>query len=697
VTEDELKAILDNGIRQAHSYSSEIAEQRAEAIAYYRGDPDAGPLEVIEGRSSVVSTDVRDTVEWLLPSLLRVFTAGEKACQFEPRGEEDIEAAEQETDLVNHVVTQENDAFMVFYSWFKDALLEKNGVVKVCWEESEHIEKERYEGLSDEEYRLLIGQDGVEVIEHSERPDSYSQPGNAPAMPQGQPAPMLHDVTIQVSRNYEGVKLYNVPPEEFLISPRSRDVVSAPLVGHRTRLTVTKLLEMGFKESDVRSIPTDHELAYDNERSERFEDEGGGENSALDDSMREVEVFELYPYVDWDGDGRAELRKITYAGGVILENEEADLRPFPSITPNPMPHRWVGMSVADMVAEIQVIKTVLTRGALDNLYLTNAPMTEVAEEAEREDGTTIEDLLTRRPGALVRSKQFGNIREIPTQGVVPAVFSMLEYMNTEKENRSGVTRYNQGLDANSLNKTATGIAAIQNAAMQRMELIARIFAETGVRDLFRMTHEVLRKHATKSKIIRLRNKWVPVDPRQWKTRTDMTITVGLGTGNKDQMLMHLEGVFAKQMAIAQAPPFSHLVTADNIYNTAAKIIENAGLKSAPLYFKEPQDGEQPPPPAPNPKMMEVQANIQAKQAEMQAGQQMQAQKMQGDQQLQAQKMQMEAALAEQRLAAEMKIKEMELQANIALKREEMVLKHEIAKAEAAARAMQPPATVEQPR
>jgi len=189
---------------------------------------------------------------------------------------------------------------------------------------------------------------------------------------------------------------------------------------------------------------------------------------------------------------------------------------------------------------------------------------------------------------------------LDTPLVAAQAFPMLEYIDGVREDRTGVTRYTQGLDADTLNKTATGINQIMTAAQQRVELIARVFAETGVKDLFRKILELVNRHQSAPRIIRLRNRWVPMDPREWNTQMDISISVGLGTGNKDQMLMHLRNLLDIQVQAIrmQGGVDGPLVRLENVYSTLAKLVENAGLKSADTYFTDPTQRPAAPPPPP---------------------------------------------------------------------------------------------------
>lgn len=575
MNDSDLKAIFRAEERDSLGFlGSQISKDRSMALDYYFQRPYGNE---IEGRSQVVTSDVADTVDWILPSLLRIFTAGPEVVRFDPTGPEDEEQASQATDYVNHVFNVENPGFLILHSWFKDGLLQKNGIVKVRRDESEQHKIERYPALQPEEAELLAGNPDVEVISKTENEDGTL------------------GVAIRMSEKAGRSVVEPVPPEEFLISRDAKCIADARFVGHRRKWTASDLVADGYPRSLIDKIPGDddqYETEESNARLRDQDDELSREASNLDNTTRKITVTEGYLRVDYDGDGIAELRMVTMAGNEILENEPVDEVPFADLTPIPMPHRWVGRSVAELVMDIQLIKSTLWRQSLDNLYLQNNQRMAVIQ-----DQVNLDDLLTSRPGGIVRTRAANAIEPIITPPVFQHALAMIEYTDATKEKRTGVTSYNQGLDANSLNKTATGITNILAQAQQRIELIARIFAETGVKRLFKLILRCEAKYQTKEKLIRLRNKWVPMDPRNWSSEMDCSVAVGLGTGNKDQMLGHLMNIggVMKEQIMLQRGVDGPFVTRTNIWNWNKAIVENTGFKSPEMFFSDPtqpgQDGQ----------------------------------------------------------------------------------------------------------
>jgi len=592
-----LAAIRNEETHALGRYTGSLAKERATLMEYYLGKP-FGNEE--EGRSQVISTDVADTIESILPSLIKIFVGGDTVGEFNPVGPEDEEAAKQETDYTNWVVTQQNNSFTTFYSWFKDALLQKNGYVKYWWDKKDNRRKEHYQGLTDDEFALLLQNPQVEPIQHQTYPDpiakaAYAQP-MVPGMGQPPQVPMLHDVVVQVTRPQGYVCIEPVPPEDILVAARTKgiNVKDSPFVQHRTRKTISEIREMGY---DIPEDQSDEDDQINNleylARHTPEESVYAFSNLTGEGAAREVLLKESFIRYDFDGDGFTELRRVLSVGALCLENEEIEEIPICCLSPVLMPHKHFGRSVAELVADIQLIKSTLLRQMMDNLYLQNSGRYAVNTEGNR---VNLDDLLTSRIGGVIRVQGDPRASVMPIEHpfVAGQSMQMMEYLEGVKENRTGVTRYNQGLDAQSLNKTATGIQSIMSAAQERMLLIARCFAETGVKELFTSVHGMLRRHATQAQTVRLSNKWVTIDPRDWTERYDMTVSVGLGTGNKQEQGALLQNIFGLQM---QVGPMG-LATPENLFQTLSEMTKNAGFKQPEKFFTDPANTPPKPPPDP---------------------------------------------------------------------------------------------------
>jgi len=587
----ELKALVGGHIGSAVGFlDSEIVAEREAALAYYRGDPygDEKP-----GHSQVVSRDVMDTVEWILPNLMRIFHGNDRIVAFAPTGPEDEAVAEQATDYVNFVYNHDNEGFLVTYTWLKDGLIQKVGIVKHWWLAETRTSEQRYHGLTEDELAAIAGAEGVEVVEAEVRsqksevskPNGVAEEGGTPV------GVVLYDVRIRRTWEHARVRVEPVPPEEFLISRRAKSLEDADFVAHRTSRTRSELIAQGYERALVERLPAgDGELDGSGERETRFDDEAEIGDAQSDESRRRVALCECYLRVDFDGDGIAELRQVVLAGdgagAVLLGNEEIDEIPFTTWCPVPMPHRFWGMSVAEAVMDLQLIKSTLLRQMLDNLYLTNNPEMEVVWDEVVQD-----DALTRRPGGIKRVKQPGMYRPLDVPFVAGASFPMLEYLDRKQEGRTGVSAASTGMSPDLLqNQTATGVNQVMTAAQQRIDLIARIFAETGLKRLMRQVLKLVVKHQDKARTVRLRGEWVPMDPRAWNAGMDVSVDVGLGTGSRDRQLAHLATVLQYQKE-ALALPQLGLVKPKSLYNTLEKLTKLVGLPSVEPFFVDPESAE----------------------------------------------------------------------------------------------------------
>ncbi len=666
LSEQELKAIINKEITNSQSFlGGELSEQRQKSLEYYLGDKLGTE---IDGRSQVVSTDVSDTIETILPNLLRIFTASDQVVKCEPVNSEDIKLADQVTNYINYIFYKDNPGFEILYTWFKDALLEKNGIVKIYWDDSQTIEQETYENLNQEEYALLMQSDNVELVSKEEFVDEKAvkeiQKLQAIAEQQGETleveVPKLCNAIIKRYSGFGKIKIENIPPEEFLIKSDAKSIEDSNFVAHKVYKTRSDLIQMGYDKDVVDSLVASKDEVYNSEELARFNGLADApRDDATDSSTEEVEVYECYIKLDFDNDGISELRKVIVAGSnsyEVLENMPCDFNPFCSLTPIPMPHRFFGRSVSELVEDVQLVKSTVMRQLLDNMYLTNNNRVAVMDGM-----VNLDDLLTSRPGGIVRTKQPPQQVMFPmqSQAISQQAFPLLEYLDTVRESRTGVTRYSQGLDADSLNKTATGVNTLMSQTQMRMELIARIFSETGVKQLFRRIFELSVKYQDKERIINLNNEFVPVRPTEWKNRYNISISVGLGSGSKEQQLIIMNNVLEKQIQAWQLQGGREypMVSLKNIYNSLAKIIENAGLKNVENYFTNPEVGMSmmtPPPPPPITPIEKIEmTRIDAENKRKQADLELQMKKLQSDN-------------ASNVLEFETKVKELELKYNTQL-------------------------------
>jgi len=764
--ERELTAILAAEKRDALSadQAAKLSEERERGMDYYNGDMSAD-MPSQPDRSKAVSTDVLDVVEGLMPGLMEIFAGGDEVVRFNPVSEEDEKAAEQETDYVNHVFLQKNDGFIVSYSFIKDALLSKNGIVKIFWQDEEQEERETFYDQPDDVYALFVADPEVEIVEHTEHPPEYpppsilpgggEMPGPAPVpgppgpgmmapdigmaqtpvmgaeppvglgappmeppgLPGGPPLRALggppgalppmgggmppqapaepppevlallaaygptHDFTTVTKRKYGCCKVEPVPPEEFGVSRRAKLGQPLDYSYHKVQRTVAELIRQGYDPDQLEDLPD----SPPDENSETIArdtiDDDRTFSSSVNRATRLITVTEHYATLDYEDDGKARLYRVTTAGDddgqVLKRNGELDIipvdfDPFSVMTPIIVTHRFFGKSMPDLTMDIQRIKTALYRGMLDNVYLANNQRLEISES--HAGPNTIDDLLNGRPGGLVRTKTPGGLLPIPNQNLGEYVYPALEYMDTVREWRTGVVRQGVGIDSDALqNQSATAVRQTYNAAQAKMRLNARVMAEVGFKQLFWKMHSVIRKNEGSRPTVKLRGEWVTVDPRQWRKRDDLTISVGLGSGGKAEQAAYWNQILLIQKE-ALALPGQNIVKPDNIYAVLTKLLAAGGEKSAEPYFSDPSDPANPPgEEKPDPKEAEAQAKLLMQQAQIKAD----MQKMQADAQLKQMEMQHRIQLEQTQAQADVAANDRKIEADIALAREKFAMEREL--------------------
>jgi hypothetical protein len=609
MTEEELQGVVSSEITDSISFIDEdVAPIRAQATEYYLGEP-FGDEE--EGRSQVVSTDVRDTVKAMMPSLMRVFFGPERVVEFMPNGPEDVAGADQATDYIDYIFKKDNPGFTVLHSAFKDALIRKTGIIKYWWDESTEVKAEYFSMLDEGSMMMLTQDPNVEISAVRE----YPIPGLPPqtdAMGIMLPQPMMYDVQIKRRVKTGKVRIEALPLEEFLIDRRAKSIDDATFVGHRAMKTVSELVAMGY-DYDLVSEQAGSDYGFDT--NEEYQARNpysivrGSTNS--DPSTDHVLYIEGYIKVDFDGDGIAELRRVCTIGSShkVIKNEIVDERQFADFCPDPEPHTFFGMCPADDTMDIQRIKSNVQRGMLDSLAQSLHPRTAIVEGQ-----ANLEDVMNTEVGAVIRMRAPGMVQPFVTPFVGEAAFPMLAYLDDIKQSRTGISKAAAGLDADALQSTTkAAVAATVNAAHQHIEMIARIFAETGMRRLFRGILKLVIENQDKERIVRLRNTFVPVDPRSWDVGMDVTVNVGVGDGTIEDRINILAQVAGRQEQIIQTQgPSNPVVSVVQYTNTLTKMLQLAGIKDSQNYFNQlPPDWQLPEPPAPKPTPEEILAQVQA--------------------------------------------------------------------------------------
>lgn len=705
MTDDEIGTIVDAEISDAQNYRGALSTARKKNLSYFLGLAvgDLAPPE-IEGRSSVVDPVVRNTVLGMEAPLIKTFCGTENVVEFSATTEDDEEKAKQATDYVNHIFRKKNPGYLIASTWIRDALVQKVGYCAAWWDDSEIESNEEYRGQTAEQLAILFDDDEVEPTAQKSYPDPEAEKQKAKQLEQmgaqleqmklaavqagqqdpmqgqaamqkfeqamaqfdafqQQPVPMLYDVSVKRTKKGGRIRIENIPPEEMLVSRRCKTMDDDTFKGRRLRRTINQLRASGYKNVDA--ISSDDSADLNDEAATRDylgDNMRGGVD--VDPGQREVWISECYVHADFDGTGIAEWRKIVRAGGQTLEDEPCDGHPFGDLCSIPLPHQHVGMCPADLAIEPQRVSTALLRSQLDNVYLqVNGRYFAV------ENQVNLDDLLRSRPGGVVRIKNVGAVGRLDQAiGDSGHAMELMELYQNMTEEATGWTRQSSGGNGVALDATATQANIVTNRADSRIEIISRQFAETGFTWLYKRILKLITQHQDKAEQVKLGGKWQNIDPREWINQFDLTINVGLGTGNKDQQVQHLMALSQQQqlgLAIGTTTP-------KNVYNAQVKFAEALGFKSGgEQFFTDPDAPPDPnappkPPPPPDPAIVKAQMDQQAHQAELQAKQQMADADRQHTAQLEQFKadMQMQTDRNRQEVEAQQKQMEIEQQAQL---------------------------------
>ena len=576
-SDTELAALVSARKKAASSDRTALASRRENNFARYMGEPYGDERR---GQSRIVTQQCLEAVEWSLPSLMRVFASSDQIAEFIPTGPQDEDAARQESKYVNHVFSQENDGFVVLYTWVKDALMQPVSYVKVWWEEKEETTTEEYKGLLAEQLTQLMNDPDLSPVEQAEYAIDVPLLGGGT-----QPVP-VYDLKMKRTMKTGVIRIIPVPQEELFVDNKLSTVSleGCDFICHTTYPTRSDLVARGYNSRVVAELAdSTSDRQNQEETANRAFIASGDTNNAetTDKATQLVQVDEAYIRIDYDRDGIAELRKITVSGKEVLDNEEIDYIPFVACSTVPVPHSHIGRAWQELVEDLQRVYTTLTRQMLNNLYRSNNPRPIIGP------GVNMDDLLNDIPNAPIRAKNIDNVRMEPTQCVIQNVIPAFGVLNDMKETRTGVSRTTMGLDADTLSRVTKGafLGSLEQAN-QRLELLARVIAEFSIKPLFLKIHKLLLSYQDYAKDAKVYGQWVKVDPREWKERDNMTVVVGLGTGNKQAQAEALSRVLELQTQILTGGK-THLVTDMNLFNAASRLVELAGMYNPEKYFVDP--------------------------------------------------------------------------------------------------------------
>lgn len=578
MTETDINGIVREALFDAVDFvESEIAPSRIKSQRYFDGEVDIGEEE---GRSTVVATKVRDTVRAIKPSLMRVFLSTDRAVEYVPSGPKDVQFAEMATKYMQYKFS-ELGGYRIINDAFHDALIKKVGIVKAYWDTVSEQEIYEYNDINDQEYSVIVNEEGVDVIEHSVTQSiEIDQMGMQVEMPR-------HYLKISRTTERGDMVIESVPPEEFFVDRGAKRIEDSYVVAHRTQMRVSDLVAMGYdyeEVSELTGLSTADTTANAEEFERRGYDTAYTQENVQDPSMRLVAVTEAYMKIDVDGTGVAQMQRCIMGGDdyQLLSYEPCSEVPFAVFEVDPEPHTFFGRSIADILMNEQDASTAMLRGVLDNVALTNSPQREVVDA-----NVNIDDLLNNEIGGLVRVTAPGMIRDLAVPFVAGQTLSAIQYMDAEIESKTGVTKASSGLNPDAMQSTtAAAVNATIQAAAGQVEVMARNLAEGGMRRLFKLMLKLMVENVDEEVMMRMAGgNYQPIDPRAWNANMDVTANVGLGTGREDQRSAALAQALQLQMQIYQAYGAQNgMVSMTNIRNTLADMLAIQGVRNADRYF-----------------------------------------------------------------------------------------------------------------
>jgi len=607
----ELQTLVAGLVSASRQYvTTDITPQRTLATKYYNREPFGNEQK---GRSGFIMAEVHDSVQAVLPAMLRQIFGPERAVEFAPTRPETVALADQVTEYIQYVY-EKGDGFLETHGNILNGLVRRHGIWKWGWDESSDICHERFVGSKEDFADLLANTPGTEPTSVEDQPDG--------------------SIKAEYTMTYPGGKPWfcNVPPEEFLAVRESRKLTDTVMVAHQTRVTRGDLVELGVPESFIKEHGGDDPSLRDDELAmERSPNNGTGTDVDAGEANERHLLVELYARLDYDGDGVPELRKIIAIGPQYTVvpgdkfNAPIDELPFAVWCPDPEPHSLMGgRSWADRTMDLQRLNSQLMRGMLDS-----ASQAIYTRKWYKEGDANAADVMNTAIGAPIRTRSGGNaVGEFAHSFMGKELLPVLQLTQDIVERRTGQTKGAAQLDASALqSSTKTGVTAVLQAAQAQQEMLCRIYAETSLKPLFKGLLKLFVKYKPQAAVVKLRGQWVAVDPVQWDPNMDVVVNVMLGAGSIEEKLQTLFDIkTAQEQILQQLGPNNPIVSIKQYRDTLAEMALLRGKKDPSRYFKPITDQQMQAieeaaknaPPPPDPEMQKVQAHIQLEQAKLQA-------------------------------------------------------------------------------
>jgi hypothetical protein len=544
-----------------------------------------------------------------MSSLMDLFYGGDAPIRFNPMNAKDVDQADIETKYVKHVVEEQNDGFKTIYTWFKDALIQKNGIVKVYWDEKIDEEPENYENKSYQEYAQIISDPEYKVkkveVKSPLLEGEFSAEEFGVRLEEFGPdaAIVLQSAQFEIygfrKKNLSQVKIENVEPEYFVISSSwaDLDITNADYCGHLHYYSRNELIADGYDYDMVMDLPSGSVDTSSMDTAIRYSKEAGRlvNTSAATRSGELVEVIEHYIRDSRGNDPKMYCIITAARGSVVLDYYEVDRPPYHIITPKINPYRFYGDALADELIDLQFAKSNLWRSGFDNIKYTVSPRWSAKGDVD------LEALNDYTPTGIVPMGQDGEVNALVTPFVADKAMEMSALLDNVRAERTGFSRETMGLDPAALANSTNFIGStILNLSQSRIKMVASTFANTGFKSLCEHVRELLMKYESRERVFAVAGKFMTVSPREWFKNRSTTVKTGLGHAGKLELVNSLQGVLQLQekISVAQGGFMGPLVTLDNTYAAITRTLEASGVKDPETFFTNPE-GYEPPPPEPS--------------------------------------------------------------------------------------------------
>lgn len=580
VTDEEITSIINDSIRQAvgsFSSGSELQEQREAAINYYTQQPKGNLYP--QGVSKVVTSDTMEIVDSYLAVISELMLSNNKIAKFNPSDPSQTVAAGLASELTNHCIFTKNNGWVELNTWIKAALLFKNAVIRWKWENYYSTKVEEYENISMLELDAILAEGDAEVIEIRVGEGVDPETGEE----------VYEYVSVRKEVDKSKVCLENIPPESFMINRGATNIESANFVGIQTEMTLSELREMGFDVADdIGEGVEANNFSFDYESSVRQainEVEQNFHDDFMGVANREVIVTESWIRVDRDGDGVAELKRFITVGEEVLLEEYADSIPLASLNPIEIPYSFYGMSIADATKSATEIKTTITRGMIENVYLSNYGRTLA-------DPNTVDfrALQSPEPHQIIptNGSPMSSVHTLVPAQLAPSTFSLLEYMNTEKEMATGMTRAAQGVNEKLFDSgnSAGKIAMVEQASQKRISYVARRFAETGFKELCKGVYDLILDNS--DSILRDYS-YYNITPESLIPLENLTVDIDVGANSsantQENMMMMAQQVMPM---LYQSPESKGIINPKAPFTIAKQLLESMGIDNWVDFIVDPE-------------------------------------------------------------------------------------------------------------